>query len=182
MSAPRPVYVIGSPSAARDVLAAAAVPALRTLDHPDGIEELEPGIAVFVRRGLEPEALLSALLSLGRGRGEWTPVVAEDGPDGPVLRALSVGYPHPPEALGGLAREDDPLALLELRRLVAEVSMARHDINNPLTSGMAETQLLLMDAPPAGELRESLETIQVQLRRIRDLVAGLSHVRHQEEG
>jgi len=41
---------------------------------------------------------------------------------------------------------------------------------------MAETQLLLMDVED-GEVRESLETVQRQIRRIRDLVAELSVLR-----
>lgn len=61
---------------------------------------------------------------------------------------------------------------LELCRVLSFVARARHDINNPLTSALAETQLLLMDVQD-GEIRAGLETIEEQLRRIRDLVARL---------
>jgi signal transduction histidine kinase len=66
--------------------------------------------------------------------------------------------------------------LLELHRVLLEISRARHDINNPLTSALAETQILLLDVPP-GEVRDGLETVQTQLRRIRDLVAATRHLR-----
>jgi len=56
------------------------------------------------------------------------------------------------------------------------VAKARHDLNNPLTSGLAEVQLLLMDDHPP-EVQESLETIQEQFRRLRDVVADLSRLR-----
>ena len=66
--------------------------------------------------------------------------------------------------------------LLELRWILRLVAKARHDINNPLTAGLAETQLVLMDEPK-GDLLESLEVIENQLRRIKDLVAGLARLR-----
>jgi signal transduction histidine kinase len=74
------------------------------------------------------------------------------------------------------ARPDSVAPVLELGVVLRHVARARHDINNPLTSALAETQLLLMDVDE-GELRESLETIQRQIRRIRDLVAELSVLR-----
>ena len=60
--------------------------------------------------------------------------------------------------------------------LLRIASRARHDINNPLTAATAETQLLLMDVED-GEVRTALEAIEEQLRRIRDLTAGLTRVR-----
>ena len=57
-----------------------------------------------------------------------------------------------------------------------EVARIRHDLNNPLTSALAEVQLLLFDANDE-ELRESLEVNQNQLRRMRDLIASTSHMR-----
>lgn len=187
MPTSRPIYVVGAPSPERErTVASIPAPSIRTFDRPeaflDGASSPEPGVVVFVLGAVEPGAVLSTVLDLGKGRGEWTPVLAEPGPDGPRLRTLSVGYGHDASAAVDRAEDRDPAALLELRRAVAEISRARHDINNPLTSGMAEVQLLLMDAPPTGELRESLETIQAQLRRIRDMVAALGHLRHREDG
>lgn len=104
-------------------------------------------------------------------------------------RAIAVTWPGDDGVLRGIGiRRAEPLARLvdralnpgegegpdpqEVRELVARV---RHDINNPLTSALAETQLLLMDHP-GGEIAESLEQVQEQLRRIRDLTAELSTI------
>jgi signal transduction histidine kinase len=61
--------------------------------------------------------------------------------------------------------------------VMRSLSRARHDINNPLTSALAEVQLLLLDGESDPGLAESMEIIQEQLRRIRDLVIGLSRFR-----
>jgi signal transduction histidine kinase len=66
--------------------------------------------------------------------------------------------------------------ILDLHWILRVVARARHDLNNPLTSGLAEVQLLLMDEHPP-EVRESLETIQEQFRRLRDMVAELTVLR-----
>lgn len=71
-----------------------------------------------------------------------------------------------------LRRGEEEAPPLELCQVLAFVARARHDINNPLTSALAETQLLLMDVEEP-ETRTGLETIEAQLRRIRDLVARL---------
>jgi len=67
--------------------------------------------------------------------------------------------------------------LLELHGVLAEVARARHDLNNPLTSALAEVQILLMDAPPGGAEEESLLIIQDQLRRLRDRLVATRHLR-----
>lgn len=60
--------------------------------------------------------------------------------------------------------------------MLTRVARARHDLNNPLTSAMAEAQLALMEAQDPA-IREGLEVIEEQLRRIRDLIAALKAVR-----
>lgn len=94
---------------------------------------------------------------------------------------LSLGFREEFDAL--LARLDrenretvEHVPLLELRTVLSEVARARHDINNPLTAALAETQLLLMDIEE-GEVREAVLVVERQLRRIRDLVARLSSIR-----
>jgi signal transduction histidine kinase len=65
-----------------------------------------------------------------------------------------------------------------LRQVLASVSHARHEVNNPLTSILAEAQLLLMDAstlPP--EAQKSVQTIQEMAKRIRDVVRSLQSLR-----
>ncbi len=82
------------------------------------------------------------------------------------------------EEVASFAREPEqnPGVLMELQRILADVARIRHDLNNPLTSALAEVQLLLFDVNDE-ELRESLEVIQSQLRRMRDLVVSTSHMR-----
>ena len=65
---------------------------------------------------------------------------------------------------------------MELRGVLADVARIRHDLNNPLTSALAEVQLLLFDTEDE-EVREALEVIQSQLRRMRDLIASTSYLR-----
>ena len=111
---------------------------------------------------------------------DWVPMHAEASSsenDGFLLRPLSLGYPADLADVVGAASDPEGAGpLLELRWILRHVAKARHDINNPLTAGLAETQLALMDEPE-GELLESLEVIESQFRRIKDLVAGLARLR-----
>lgn len=71
-------------------------------------------------------------------------------------------------ASGGAARDD------ELDRVLSVVSRARHDMNNPLTAILAEVQLLLMDADQLSEEhRRSLQTVEEQTQRLREMVKTL---------
>ena len=129
---------------------------------------------VLVGAGVSPEETLKLVRAVAEREDTWVPLVLDgDQEQGhPVARTLSVGFPLVLDEL--LDRVDEAeKPILELRTVLRFISRARHDINNPLTSGLAETQLLLMDVEE-GEIRESLEVIQDQLRRIRDLVASLS--------
>jgi signal transduction histidine kinase len=137
---------------------------------------LEPGL-VLVGPGLSVEAAARLAERLeARGPG-WTVVTLARAPGGTgyVGRRLSVVGPRP---LDDVLQEvpSGPTETSELERVLSTVARARHDINNPLTTALAETQLLLMDATDA-EVREALETIQRQIRRIRDLVADLAALR-----
>ncbi len=176
--ASKPVYVVISPGALRDAClsslagrAEAVEPPLR----PEVLSARTPGLVLLDVSGVAAAELLGAADAL-RGP-DWVLAVVEGG-DPPSIRTVSSGYPCD---LGEVALHADggaegSEALLELHGVLAEISRARHDINNPLTSALAETQILLLDAP-AGELRDSLDTIQTQLRRIRDLVAATRHLR-----
>ena len=133
-----------------------------------------PTHMVLLGPDVSPEETLRLVKAVAERQGTWVPLVLDNGSDGEgtVARTLSVGFPLVLDEL--LTRvEEAEKPILELRTVLKFVSRARHDINNPLTSGLAETQLLLMDIEE-GEIRESLEVIQDQLRRIRDLVASLS--------
>ena len=135
-----------------------------------GIVLLGPGVA------LAEAAHLSE--ALGDRAGDWAVVRLRVGSasGGLVGQPVTVGYSQPIDQLLEAMDPDVPAPLLELGVVLRYVAKARHDINNPLTSVMAETQLLLMDVED-GEVRESLETVQRQIRRIRDLVAELAVLR-----
>lgn len=65
-----------------------------------------------------------------------------------------------------------------LRQIVAAVSHARHELNNPLTSILAEAQLLLMDASTLSEdALKSVKAIHEMAARIRDVVRSLQSLR-----
>lgn len=182
MTEARPLHLVCPPGPLRDRVASTLSPvAPRSFDGVDGFRdaEPEPGVVLLVEEALGGEAVLAAVRHLARGRGEWTPVLVREDEGELTARTLSAGYPRPlPEVV--VAAADGPPgdggSLLELRGVLRDISRARHDINNPLTSALAETQLLLMDVPE-GEVRDSLETILQQLRRIRDMVGATVHLR-----
>ena len=176
---PRPVYLL-APGPLAEALAG-AFPGARAVPDADALQPLdarEPGLLVVERDAL-PGDLLLALAEEAVAAGDgWMLAVAGRGGDGLEVRPLSLGWPTPPDELARWAGSGGSEgAVLELRTVLARVARARHDINNPLTSGMAETQLLIMDSPAEGEAREALETIQAQLRRIRDMVIELRVLR-----
>lgn len=154
--------------------------ALSVVSLPDlgRADAAEPGVVLLAPEQLSLSELLTLADRLYAGGSGWRFVVVREG-DPVDLQVLSVGHPEelPAVARGLTATEPHPGALMELRHLLREVSRARHDINNPLTSALAEAQLLLMDVEEEGEVREGLEVIQTQLRRIRDLVADTGHIR-----
>ncbi len=177
--ASKPLYIVVPAGELRDACLAAAGPHAEVFDPPLRAEALQgraPGVVLADASGLAAGELLEAATAL-RGP-DWIFAVL-DGTDPPTVRTLSSGHPS---SLGDVARyvEDDGEGpregLLELQGVLVEIARARHDINNPLTSALAETQILLLDVP-AGEVREGLETVQTQLRRIRDLVAATRHLR-----
>lgn len=137
-----------------------------------------PGAAagVVVLDGELPDpVLLRVLRDLAEAPGDWSALLVEG--EGSALRAL----PLSPGSVGPL-REAAAFeqSIGGMRTLLRSVGRARHDLNNPLTSALAEVQLLLMDHPPGGpdsEMRESLLLVETQLRRIRDLVQGLARFR-----
>lgn len=125
-----------------------------------------------------PEAEADSLVETLVGTEEpWSVFRGRDPGEAGEIDLVPVPLPSPCAiALGDLAsrlrRGEEEAPPLELCQILAFVARARHDINNPLTSALAETQLLLMDVEEP-ETRTGLETIEAQLRRIRDLVARL---------
>lgn len=118
------------------------------------------------------------LIQLADQSGAWSPLlVATDGERVSVL-PISPGYREEwNSALERMAAAGTPAALLSFRRCLEELSRIRHDINNPLTAALAETQLMLMESDLEEDRKESLEVVEAQLRRIAALVAELTTLR-----
>lgn len=154
--------------------ALAGVSDLRSTGHwSDVVTEKHAHGAVLVDALMPPEELGRLLQRMVTLPGAWAAVlVGPDAQDRLVCTPVSPGFPISlPEAgkgEGGLGGQ---------RYMMRSLSRARHDINNPLTSALAEVQLLLLDGEADPGLAESLNIVQQQLRRIRDLIIGLSRFR-----
>lgn len=137
-----------------------------------------PGLLLVDLAGRDAGALVSALAGLPGGAGWKVGVVDAGGPgEGIAVRTLSLGAHHTLEEVRlGLEGAVGKGVLLELHGVLSDVARVRHDLNNPLTSALAEVQILLMDAP-AGAEAESLLIIQEQLRRLRDRLVATKHLR-----
>ena len=184
MSQPRPVYLL-SPAGA-DPLLSALVPgrAMIVLSRAGELRGQTPGLRLRPIGVLAADEVLAALAIAAAAPSEspWMPVLVQRADDGtPCARPVSLGWPT---SLAEAARWADGAVdadVLELRHVLARVARARHDVNNPLTSAMAETQLALMDVVDPG-LKAGLETVEEQLRRIRELVAGMRAFRLPVDG
>ncbi len=177
MMATLPVYVLAPAGPDRDAYLA-ALPGAEAVDStvdPADLGGRPPGVVVVSASDLSAEALLQ--LGEALTGGGWTLAAIRNG-DSARVRSLSVGRPEDLDAVTRFAESPDeaPECLLELHRTLVEIAKARHDINNPLTSALAETQILLMDVEDE-EAREGLDAVQTQLRRIRDMVASTRHLR-----
>lgn len=65
-----------------------------------------------------------------------------------------------------------------LTEIVELVRRVRHDANNPITAALGHVQLLLDDpAVTDGEVRESLRIVESELRRLIEILRGLSEVK-----
>lgn len=120
---------------------------------------------------------LRLLLDFDATPDPWALLMIEPGEEARVL-PLSPGFSEP----AGVAQErlSGPMVeggFLNHRGALLALSRIRHDVNNALTSAMAETQFMRMDAEKGTELAEGLELVENQLRRIRALVGELSALR-----
>ncbi len=177
---PLPLVVVSPPSPERErFLAGAPGASLEILDSAEAFlsrEGEEWGVLLLGPGLSDPEVL--GLLRAQRDRATpWVTLMVEEEDGGHLARPISLGVPLGLAAVvekAGAPEEKGPI--LDLFWILRFVARARHDLNNPLTSGLAEVQLLLMDEQPP-EVRDSLETIQEQFRRLRDMVAGLGRLR-----
>jgi signal transduction histidine kinase len=135
---------------------------------------------VLLGPDVEAHEALAFLIRQTREEIPWSAVLVLERHGGYDLRPVSLGHPVSPEKIMEVVGDPQGKGPLhELHWVLRVVAKARHDLNNPLTSGLAETQLLLMDEHPP-EVAESLGTIQEQYRRLRDMVADLSRLRVQK--
>lgn len=67
---------------------------------------------------------------------------------------------------------------MEMSEIVELVKKVRHDANNPLTAALGHVQLLLDDpAIHDDEVRESLQVVESELRRLTEILRKLNDVR-----
>ena len=65
-----------------------------------------------------------------------------------------------------------------LAEIVALVRRIRHDANNPITAALGHVQLLLDDpAVQDADVRESLQVVESELRRLIGIMRGLNEVK-----
>lgn len=179
---PIPTYVLVSEGTLRRRCLAELPGALAL----DGAAELEgptgrpPGLVLVDPAGMSARDLVALTDRLPAEAGWRVCVVADgDAPEGaPAVRALSAGGRHALAEVRLLAEGGggERGVLLHLQGVLEEVAKARHDLNNPLTSALAEVQILLMDVSPGPE-EESLLIVQEQLRRLRDRLLATRHLR-----
>lgn len=176
MDEPTPIHVVAPDGPARERLVRdLGVPPSRVHASCSAFQESadQEDLAAVV---LDREVGVEEAWALGRriadGALPWILLRADaDEGGGIVFRSFSVGFPETPASLSSrTARPGQEGPVLDLHEALRFVSRVRHDINNPLTAGLAETQLLLMDVGEDGEVRQALETIQRQLRRIQEMV------------
>lgn len=121
-------------------------------------------------------------LDLARSPDPWALLILSGSMESGEMEAramsFSAGYPEPlTETASRLRNPDVRSGYVNHRSLLQDLSHHRHDVNNALTSALAETQFMRMDTPPDSEMAEGLELVEGQLRRIRDLVAELTSLR-----
>lgn len=126
---------------------------------------------ILLAETVDPEVLAGYVRATARHPRRWSLfLVLEGGGELPRLAALSVGDPVPADFVAERLAQSP--AVFSLRHATHEIARIRHDLNNPLTAAMAETQLLRMDLDDEG-----LAVIETQLRRLRDLIAELGRWR-----
>jgi signal transduction histidine kinase len=173
----KPVYVL----APRGSVADAVLPGPRPipLARAEEMRGRPPGVLLLPVHSVPGDQLVAALLIAAEAAANsaWLPVLVESDADGEVrARPVSIGWPAQAAELARWAEGEMSADVFELRHVLERVARGRHDLNNPLTSAMAETQLALLEASEP-EVRAGLETIDQQLKRMRDMIAALKALR-----
>lgn len=179
------LYVVSPPGPSRDSLLAAlggeAVP-FDSVEALGALGDLSPGVVLVDSSAVSAgEALTLASLAATSGPG-WCVALMRNGVGETNVQTISIGPKDSLEEVGAFARDPSGhrQTLLELRRVLRDAGQLRHDLNNPLTVALAQTQVLLMD-DHGDQVREPLEAIQAQLCRIRDIIVAAKHLRTPNE-
>ena len=128
--------------------------------------------------GTPPALLARAILGAAESPDGWGVLLfLEVGEELQVL-PLSAGFPESVQAAAERTVADGlERGYLDHRHLLEGLGRIRHDINNALTSALAETQFMRMDVGDHSELDGGLSVVETQLQRIRQLTASLAAVR-----
>jgi signal transduction histidine kinase len=173
----KPVYVLAPRGSVTDAVLPGPRPV--ALARAEEMRGRPPGVLLLPVHAVPGDQLVAALLIAAEAAATsaWLPVLVESDRDGAVrARPVSIGWPAPPAELARWAEGEASADVFELRHVLERVARGRHDLNNPLTSAMAETQLALLEASEP-EVRAGLETIDQQLKRMRDMIADLKALR-----
>ncbi len=160
----------------------------------------EPGW-ILISDDVDGNALRDLLIRLSGSLAAWSPLLvtglrdarssgapadqagADSDVSGVRLIPLSPGWPESPNRVSErLAAGGSAAGYLSFRHAMTDLATVRHDINNPLTAALAEVQLTLLDVEPGSEQEESLQVVERQIRRIRDLVIELNAYRTPRSG
>ena len=179
MKAPRARYLVAASGERRDGAGSGLdVPHDRVFSRAADLLPLagrDPGVILLDPDTLLAEEVVEVVLACeGEGPG-WIPALLLEGENGKVV-TLALGYRMGLAELASACETEGQGVPISLVEVVERVRSARHDINNPLAAALAETQLLMMDAE-GQDLREALDIIHDQLRRIQSMVASLKGLR-----
>ncbi|MEX2531147.1 MAG: hypothetical protein WD960_10275 [Gemmatimonadota bacterium] len=171
----------GDPALEERVLRAASAlaPGYEAIDPSSLDGTLPPGGGwLLLPPGTPPDTLARALLRAAEPPGGWGVLLLEQVGEEVRVLSLSPGFPEDvgsaAERIGGDGLER---GYLDHRHLLQGLGRIRHDINNALTSALAETQFMRMDVGDDSELDGGLAVVEAQLQRIRKLAASLGAVR-----
>lgn len=181
MTQPLTLYVVAPPGPTRQDLLAALGTDTVVFDAAEAVGDLtarEPGVLLLDPSVSSDDVLALAVRAAAAGP-QWCVALIRDAGDGTTsAQTVSVGLVDTLDHVAAFV--SDPTAhadrLLELRRVLSDAGRLRHDVNNALTVALAETQILLLD-PHEDEVREALEMIQAQLRRIGEMTTSTGHLR-----
>lgn len=139
--------------------------------------DVEPGW-VFLPPDTEPEVIVDLLVRTAALPGEWSPLLLVEDGDGLSAVPFSPGHREAlAETLERVDGEGVAPGFSSFRICLTELARIRHDMNNPLTAALAEVQLVLMDIERGSEVEGALQTVEEQLRRIRDMISELTVLR-----